>query len=77
MKLFHESNIEIDEVDLAKCMPNKDFGCGFYTTLLEEQAWRMAQRRAKIDGGSPVAVSYTHLHTYRLEMNGINMRETE
>ena len=58
VKLFHGSNIEIDEVDLAKCMPNKDFGCGFYTTLLEEQAWRMAQRRAKIDGGSPVVTVY-------------------
>lgn len=44
MRLFHGSNMEIDKVDLSKCMPNKDFGCGFYTTLLEEQAWRMAQR---------------------------------
>lgn len=48
MKLFHGSNMEIDTVDLSKCMPNKDFGCGFYTTLLEEQAWRMAQRRTRI-----------------------------
>lgn len=38
MKLFHGSNMEIDRVDLSKCLPNKDFGCGFYTTLLEEQA---------------------------------------
>ena len=36
MRLFHGSNMEIDKVDLSKCMPNKDFGCGFYTTLLEE-----------------------------------------
>ncbi len=43
MRLFHGSNMEIDEVDLSRCMPNKDFGCGFYTTLLEKQAWRMAQ----------------------------------
>ena len=35
-------------------MPHKDFGCGFYTTMLEEQAWRMAERRARIDGGRPV-----------------------
>ena len=41
MKLFHGSNMEIDKVDLSKCMPNKDFGCGFYITLLEEEAWRM------------------------------------
>lgn len=38
LKLFHGSNMEIDRVDLSKCMPNKDFGSGFYTTLLEEQA---------------------------------------
>lgn len=58
MKLYHGSNIEINKVDLAKCMPNKDFGSGFYTTMLEEQAWRMAQRRARIDGGNPVVTIY-------------------
>lgn len=58
MKLFHGSNMEIRKVELSKCMPNKDFGCGFYTTLLEEQAWRMAQRRVKIDGGTPVVMVY-------------------
>ena len=51
MRLYHGSNMEIEKVDLSKCMPNKDFGCGFYTTLLEEQAWRMAQRRVRIDCG--------------------------
>lgn len=58
MKLYHGSNMEIDAVDLKKCMPHKDFGCGFYTTMLEEQAWRMAQRRAKIDGGIPTVTIY-------------------
>ncbi len=58
MKLFHGSNMEIDTVDLSKCMPNKDFGCGFYTTLLEEQAWRMAQRRTRIAGGVPTVTVY-------------------
>lgn len=58
MRLFHGSNMEIDKVDLSRCMPNKDFGCGFYTTLLEEQAWRMAQRRARIDGGKPTVTVY-------------------
>ena len=58
MRLFHGSNMEIAKVDLSKCMPNKDFGCGFYTTLLEEQAWRMAQRRARIDGGRPTVTVY-------------------
>ncbi len=58
MTLYHGFNMEIDRVELAKCMPNKDFGCGFYTTLLKEQAWRMAQRRARIDGGVPVITVY-------------------
>ena len=30
MKLYHGSNMEIDKIDLSKCMPNKDFGCGFF-----------------------------------------------
>lgn len=30
MRLFHGSNMEIDKVDLSKCMLNKDFGCGLY-----------------------------------------------
>ena len=34
----------IEEVDLSKCMPNKDFGCGFCTILPEEQAWKMARQ---------------------------------
>ena len=38
-EMFHGSNMEIDKVDLSKCMTNKDFGCGFYAALLEEQAW--------------------------------------
>ena len=58
MKLFHGSNMEIVNVDLSKCMPNKDFGCGFYTTLLEEQAWRMAYRKARIAGGIPTVTIY-------------------
>lgn len=73
MKLFHGSNMEIDQVDLAKCMPNKDFGCGFYTTLLEEQAWRMAQRRARIAGGTPVVTVY-EVSDKITEMKDLNCR---
>lgn len=49
MKVYHGSNMEIVRVDLAKCRPFKDFGCGFYTTRLEEQAWQMAKRRVEIE----------------------------
>lgn len=49
MKVYHGSNLEIETVDLSKCRPYKDFGCGFYTTKLEQQAWQMARRRVEIE----------------------------
>ena len=32
MRLYHGSNIRIDEIDLARCNPYKDFGRAFYLT---------------------------------------------
>lgn len=38
MRLYHGSNIAIDNINLAMCRPYKDFGQGFYLTDIEEQA---------------------------------------
>jgi hypothetical protein len=54
MILYHGSNCVIDKVDLGRCRPFKDFGRGFYTTELKEQALTMAKRTARMFGGSPV-----------------------
>ena len=48
MILFHGSNVEIEKINLDKCKPNKDFGCGFYTTPSREQALNMAKRTVRI-----------------------------
>jgi hypothetical protein len=48
MILYHGSNVEIVKIDLCKCKPFKDFGAGFYTTPLKEQALAMARRTVKI-----------------------------
>jgi hypothetical protein len=32
MKVYHGSYIEIEKIELAKCLPQKDFGQGFYVT---------------------------------------------
>ncbi|WP_407444750.1 DUF3990 domain-containing protein [Fibrobacter sp.] len=53
MILFHGSNSDIAQFELSKCRPNKDFGKGFYLTTIREQAVRMAQRVARMYGGSP------------------------
>ena len=38
MKLYHGSYIKIDEIDLTKAKPYKDFGRAFYLTKFYEQA---------------------------------------
>ena len=43
----------IDEIDLNKCRPYKNFGQGFYCTEIKEQAELMAKRVARIYGGTP------------------------
>jgi len=48
VNLFHGSTMEIEKIDLNKCRPFKDFGCGFYTTPQREQALKMAKRTVRI-----------------------------
>ena len=60
MILYHGSNIEIDVIDLGKCRPYKDFGRGFYTTPMLEQAWKMAERTVRIlREGRPCVTAFT------------------
>lgn len=54
MILYHGSNCVINSIDLDTCKPFKDFGKGFYTTEMKDQAFRMAKRTAKRFGGVPV-----------------------
>ena len=59
MILYHGSNIEIEKIDLSKCKPFKDFGCGFYTTPIREQALSMARRTVRIFGkGKPCITEF-------------------
>ncbi len=46
MKVYHGSYIKVDNIDLSKCKPNKDFGKGFYVTKFR----RHAEEWAKIIG---------------------------
>jgi len=44
MKLYHGSYLKIDEIDLTKAKPYKDFGRAFYLTKFYEQAKIWADR---------------------------------
>jgi len=51
MLLYHGSNMTIDEIDLAKSRPYKDFGQAFYLSADEEQAREMAKFKVLTGGG--------------------------
>lgn len=63
MLLYHGSNTDVKEINLAMCRPYKDFGQGFYLTVMKEQAEKMANRVARIYGGLPV------LNVYEIDDN--------
>lgn len=58
MILYHGTNQDFDKIDLSKCEPYKDFGTGFYTTTLFEQAKAMAIKKSRIFGGKPCVHTY-------------------
>lgn len=57
--LYHGTNQSIDTIDLARCMPFKDFGRGFYLTDIYDQALQMGHRRVKMHrAGRPIVMRY-------------------
>lgn len=58
MILYHGSNTKVEEINLSKCRPYKDFGQGFYLTEIREQAEKMAKRTVAIYGGEPIVSEF-------------------
>ena len=58
MTLYHGTNADIDKIDLTKGMRHKDFGKGFYLTPDKNTAIRMAQKKARLFGGTPTLITY-------------------
>lgn len=58
MDLYHGSNQKVEDIDLSKCRPLKDFGKGFYLTTIKEQAFAMADNTVRIYGGRPVVSKF-------------------
>lgn len=58
MNLFHGTNTDIESIDLARSMRYKDFGKGFYLTPNKTTAIRMAQKKARLLGGTPTLITY-------------------
>lgn len=59
MKLYHGSNMNIEQIDLSRSKVGKDFGCGFYLSAQEEQAKELAERKTEqIGEGIPTINEY-------------------
>lgn len=58
MILYHGSNMPIEQIDLDKSKPNKDFGKGFYLSESEEQAMQMANFKSQLLGGEPIVTRF-------------------
>ena len=67
MTLYHGTNADIDAIDLTLGLRHKDFGKGFYLTPDRTTAIRMAQKKARLFGGTPTLITYemdeTALHS--------------
>jgi hypothetical protein len=83
--LYHGTIYEFDRIDVNRGRPNKDFGCGFYTSRTERHAVSIAERNRRIEvdraaaAGRRVAVSawvYTYGFDLR-EMDKLNVRQFE
>jgi hypothetical protein len=58
MILYHGTYTDFQTIELDKCRPYKDFGKGFYLTDIEEQASKMAEKKAIIFNGTPIILKY-------------------
>lgn len=58
MILYHGSNMPIEQIDLNKSKPNKDFGCGFYLSESEDQAMQMANFKSQLLGGESIVTRF-------------------
>jgi hypothetical protein len=59
MTLYHGSDNWIEEIDLNRCEPFKDFGKGFYTTAIRHHAEERAKAVAEDHGTKPVVTAFS------------------
>lgn len=67
MKLYHGTYQDIVSIDLKMGLRYKDFGKGFYLTPERDTAIRMAQKKARLFGGSATLI------TYEWDENSLNL----
>lgn len=67
MILYHGSNMGMEQIDLSRSKPNKDFGKGFYLSEDESQARDMAVFKSMQLGGEPIVTKFEFYETLMTE----------
>lgn len=73
MKLYHGSNCRINDIDIAKSKPFKDFGKGFYLSDNRSQAQEMGEFKASISGGNSIVTEF-EFDSIGLESSGLKLK---
>ncbi|MBO7568390.1 MAG: DUF3990 domain-containing protein [Bacteroidales bacterium] len=68
MILYHGSNTEIEQIDLQKSKPFKDFGKAFYLSANRKQAKEMADYKSSILGGEAVITKFEYTEDTKLRI---------
>ncbi len=74
IKLYHGSNVKIDQIDLSLGRINKDFGKGFYLTSLYQQAVEMGKRKARQFADSELVVTEFMFDDSCLKSSELNIK---
>lgn len=67
MKLYHGSNMEIDQPDLSRSKPFKDFGQSFYLSPGHEQAFALATQKTDL-----LLTGAPHVTVFEFDENVLN-----
>lgn len=74
IKLYHGSTVTVRKPSLRPCRPNADFGKGFYTTSVKEQAVRWAHIRQEREDAPRAVVSVYEFDESLLDNADWNIR---
>ncbi|MDR3236337.1 MAG: DUF3990 domain-containing protein [Prevotellaceae bacterium] len=74
MKVYHGSYLKIEDIDLSKCEPRKDFGQGFYVTKFREQAEIWAKRKGRDNHTEEVVTEFNFFESVFADKNFKTLR---
>ena len=74
IRLYHGSNIAIEQIDLSRSKRGKDFGQGFYLNANPDQAMEMAVRTTRFLNEGAATLSCFEFDEDEAKRNGLNIK---